>query len=99
MIKTKDRVDAEQKVENMNYYERAAVYSVIRKMYVLEDVKSLLDCRDLDESLSDDEYNELADTVAERYVYDGKYDCNLSYWTNLDTLIDEEVANSYCKTV
>lgn len=37
---------------------------------------------------------ELAEGVAEqcayRYVYEGDYDCNFDYWTNLDNLIDEE---------
>lgn len=27
--------------------------------------------------------------VAERYVLDGDYDCNLDYWTNIDDLIDQ----------
>lgn len=29
------------------------------------------------------------DEIADRYVYNGDYDYNFSYWENLDSLIDE----------
>lgn len=99
IIKTKDRIRAEEAVEKMSYSERAVIYAVIRKSYVKEDVYGCLDGRDLDESLSEEEYEELADTVAERYVFEGEYDCNQSYWSNLDHLIDEEVVKRYCKEI
>ena len=30
--------------------------------------------------------------AASRYVYDGKYDCNLSYWDNIDNVIELAVS-------
>ena len=29
------------------------------------------------------------DCVVEQYVYEGKYDCNRSYWDNLMELVEE----------
>ena len=35
--------------------------------------------------------NNVIDCVAEQYVYEGDYDCNQSYWENIDNLIDAEI--------
>ena len=35
--------------------------------------------------------NNIIDCAAEKYVYDGDYDCNQSYWENIDNLIDAEI--------
>lgn len=32
----------------------------------------------------------LANRVATRYVFGGDYDCELSYWANLENLIEQE---------
>ena len=31
----------------------------------------------------------IAESAAERYVYDGDYDCNLPYWSNIENLLNE----------
>lgn len=31
--------------------------------------------------------------IAKQYVYDGEYDCNLSYWTNIENFIDNYLSN------
>ena len=41
--------------------------------------------------------NTIIDCAAERYVYEGDYDCNQSYWENIDNLIDAEIKS--CKIV
>ncbi len=66
------------------------VYDQERFKYTKQDVEMYLedneDIKALD--LSDEEYDSFVEGVAQRYV-DGRYDCNLSYWQNLDNLINE----------
>lgn len=64
--------------------EKDGIYRAVWKERVIEDIKSRLE--DTDETLSD----ETIDKIAERYVYEGDYDCNQSYWNNIDALIEDE---------
>ena len=59
-----------------------SIYREIWCEHVKEDIKSR--CEDLNISLTDDAIND----IAYRYVYEGQYDCNLSYWQNLDNHIE-----------
>lgn len=70
-----EALTAEQKdyLYRMTWYEN-----------VFEDITGRLLDRDIT-----DEDDAIKSTVAHRYVYEGDYDCNLSYWDNIDNLIDE----------
>ena len=72
-------------VDSLDWEARDAIYRHIWSEHVREDVETHLE--NMDETLSDDEIR----TVAERYVYDGEYDCNLNYWTNIENLINEVI--------
>ena len=64
--------------------EKDKIYHDERKRYVYEDVLSLLDqTPDIPE---DTDIEAVSANVAELFD-DGEYDCNLSYWDNLDSLI------------
>ena len=74
--------------EKMSEKQRDDIYRLVWKKYVKEDVKSRIeDLHVLDKN--DENFNIIVETVATRYVYDGDYDCNLTYWENIDNLIDE----------
>lgn len=60
--------------------EKDAIYRNIWFDHVVTDIKNRLD--DLDETLTEDEIH----FAASEYI-DGNYDCNLSYWDNIDNLI------------
>jgi hypothetical protein len=70
-------------VDSLDCEARDAIYRHIWSKRVREDVENHLE--NMDETLTDDEIR----TVAERYVYQGAYDCNLNYWTNIENLITE----------
>lgn len=70
-------------VENMDPATADALYRAVWKDHVKADIESWL--KDNDEP---DLTPEQADYAAERYVYDGKYDCNLSYWQNIGNVVD-----------
>ena len=57
------------------------LYCILKSQYVKKDVISHL--KNTDYIIMEEEI----DKVVHAYVYDGKYDCNLSYWDNLDALI------------
>ena len=43
--------------------------------------------------LTEEEYNQVIESVARRYAYDRKYDCTLSYWENIDSLANDAIEN------
>jgi hypothetical protein len=52
----------------------------------------------ISESYSQEEIQKLAEAVADRYCYNGDYDCNCSYWDNIDNLVTEELhMDSICR--
>ena len=62
--------------------EKDALYRALWFDYVKEDVYS--HCEDIGVKCDDD----LAEQVANLYVYDGEYDCNICYWDNIENLIN-----------
>ena len=68
------------------------LYHALRKEHVLMDALAFI-TDDYEYKKKLEEYPEkeveLADAIAERYVYDRDYDCNLSYWDNIKSLYDE----------
>lgn len=75
----------EQKIntilKDLTEEEKDAIYRKLWYNHVLEDVYSLSTDEDIE--ITDD----IAETIADRYVYNGDYDCNLSYWDNIRNLI------------
>lgn len=66
-------------INNLSPAQKDLIYRKLWYNHVLEDVDSNF------VNASDDIKKE----VARRYVYDGNYDCNRSYWDNLQALVDE----------
>ncbi len=63
------------------------IYREKLKAYTKEDVVASLA---ENPNVTDDmDVDAIADTVAEMYAENGDYDCNLSYWDNIDNLIYE----------
>ena len=63
--------------------------------YVREDVSNVINSGtydDLRDDYSDEEIETLIDDVAYAYAYKGDYDCDCSYWDNIDNLIDEYIS-------
>lgn len=70
-------------IDNCEPALRDQIYRHLWLNYVKEDIESHLD--DMDIELTEDQIEE----AARRYVYDGNYDCNLDYWTNIENNINE----------
>jgi hypothetical protein len=75
--------------------ERELIYRIVHKNYVSQDVLNRIrEKHDLyTNDLTDEELKPLCDEVAEMYVFNGDYDCNLPYWSNIDALLDETFFN------
>lgn len=70
--------------------EKNIAYHQLWLPHVIEDISSYMEeYLETDQYLTDDEIVH----AAHRYVYDGRYDCNLSYWQNLENLMDEALRN------
>lgn len=63
--------------------EREKIYREVWKEYVIENVREKAE--EDGKELSEEDIARIAD----RYVNGGEYNCNLSYWDNLDNLIAE----------
>ena len=70
--------------DKLSYEEKDAIYRAVWLNHVKNDIKAFI--KDEDVTLTEDQI----DYIARLYVYDGEYDCNLSYWDNLSNLINEE---------
>lgn len=71
-------------INSLSPVQRDLIYRKLWYDHVLEDVDSTF------ENITDD----IKEEVARRYVYDGDYDCNLSYWNNLQVLVDDVSCNN-----
>ena len=69
-------------IEELSAAERDRLYRKLWYPYVVEDVEKRID--DLNIKLTENQI----DNIATAFVYDGEYDCNLTYWDNIDNLID-----------
>lgn len=87
----KIKEELKNKIDAMPYEDRDAIYRYLWAQKVHEDVISQIKQDPNLEGMTEEEYDQLTDKVIERYVYDCDYNCETDYWTNLDTLIDEEV--------
>ena len=66
--------------------EKDALYRHLWSQYVKDDVKSCVS-QNPDLTLTDEQIEH----IAYRFVYCGDYDCNLSYWDNINNLIEAEI--------
>lgn len=84
---------AQELIESTPYDVIDNVYRLIKKNYVKEDAVNEIHAayEDRVDIMSEDEIDDLADCVAEEYVFEGRYDCNCTYWENIDDLIEDEL--------
>lgn len=78
---------------SLSYEERNDFYQYIRYFHVRKDVESQMMQTPLSDygitDANDPRIDSIADKAAEAYVYGKRYDCDLSYWDNINNLIDE----------
>ena len=69
-------------LKKLTYEEKDAIYRAVWFDNVKSDIRAHL--AETDDTLTDKQI----DQAAELYVYHGKYDCNLSYWSNIEEVIN-----------
>ena len=74
---------------NLSNTQKDDIYRMVWSDHVAEDVRAHMEENMLPSS--SDIIQEIAEEVANRYVYNCDYDCNASYWQNIENLIDEEI--------
>lgn len=70
---------------------RDRLYRRLRFDYVRVDVENRF-CEGESNMLKSNAYNGVMNLCAERYVYEGDYDCTLDYWSNIDNLLNEVIS-------
>ena len=81
----------ENVIKSLSYEQKDKLYRTIWLERVKEDIVSYLDENSEKYSFMEDEAEKQCaiETAADRYVFQGEYDCNLGYWTNIQNLLDE----------
>lgn len=77
-------------IDSLKPYRKDELYRYLWVNHVREDVRTILEEYDVP-YLSNDDFEAMIDDCANRFVYNGEYDCNTDYWTNLDALIDHRL--------
>ena len=74
----------------MTMKQRDEIYRMVWSDFIKDDVESYLE-DEYDGSLPTDknEIDAIIEYVANAFAYNGDYDCNLSYWKNIENLINE----------
>lgn len=72
----------------MTATQKRDIFDMVKYGFVYQDVEGLV--VEMGYNEEDEETSALCEAVANRYVYDGDCDSNLSYWDNLRNLINEE---------
>lgn len=84
-----NKYEGERRVQDIIYSlsesERDIVYRILWTNHVVEDVRKYIAGMRLKAS------EESIKRIAKRYVYDGDYDCDKSYWSNIENLINDEL--------
>lgn len=70
------------KINALSPDEKDQVYRQVKAKYLKEDIVSRSE--EIGKELSEEEI----DSITDLYVNHGKYDCNISYWDNIDNLIN-----------
>lgn len=82
--KTGNAEDIMIKIVNVFAQKEDEIYRQVKCRYVANDAADRMKERGIVDPNGSIKY-----AVAERYVLDGDYDCNLDYWANIDDLIDQ----------
>lgn len=86
---TKEEIENEKLLNSLTDSQKDYIYRKVWAEHVKEDVLSVLAGRK--DNLSDKEKQEIAEEAAYLYCEEGQYDCNLSYWENVENLVNELV--------
>ena len=84
----KERTKLEQVqelIKELSAVEKDQLYRDLWYPYVVEDVEDRLDVLEIEPTET------CVEQVATDIVYHGEYDCNLTYWDNVDKLINRYI--------
>ena len=93
LIELAKEFEPEAYLSSLTPEERDKVYRALWKEHVVEDAKSQIEEYIFYELIPKEDVERIADQAAERYVYEGDYDCNLSYWDNIENLVKDEISD------
>lgn len=82
-------------IDALPFEKRDAIYKHLRSSYVEEDFRNQLEGAYYPKEITDNDFKEMT----RLYVNEGKYDCNLSYWDNINNMADEVMKKSFADTV
>ena len=84
---------AKRIVDCLSDSKKDEVYKLLLTEHIKEDVRPLIGQIKECQSLTDEEKDSFIDNIAHSYAYENKYNCNQSYWCNIQALINNTVDN------
>ena len=88
MTKPISRMTTSEIFAQLNSTQKDELYRMLWSDYVYGDVMEVLKSNN---DVSEEDYDDIANSVTNSYVYNGRYDCNLSYWDNINNLVNENM--------
>lgn len=86
-INNPQKLNVRYNLLNFSDKDKDYAYRVLWKEYVIKDVKDVMERDDEFSSMNEGDI----DIVADRFVFEGEYDCNRSYWDNIESLCREQI--------
>lgn len=93
LIELAREFEPEAYLSSLTPEEKDKVYRALWKEHVVEDARSQIEEYIFYELIPKEDVERIADQAAERYVYEGDYDCTLSYWDNIENLVKDEISD------
>ena len=77
-------------IDSLKPHRKDELYRYLWVDYVREDMRASFEGYDVS-YLSDNDFEALIDNCANQLVYNGKYNCNIDYWSNIKELINDNL--------
>lgn len=74
-------------IDTLDFGTKDRIFRHLHKNYLYDDFTQ--HCKSMNVKLTDEDLKSLCD----KWVYQGRFDCNLSYWDNIENLINEIINN------
>ena len=82
-------IDVNKFISCLNSRSKDELYRTLWREYIEEDVTNRINERsEFDDALEED-INQIIKEACDLFVFEGDYDCSLSYWQNIDNVINK----------
>lgn len=87
-MKSVDEMSSSELFTAMTEQQKDDIYRMVWFGHVAEDATHYIKDMYSEDEIPEEDIESISEDVANAYVCNGKYDCNCSYWDNIDALVE-----------